>query len=137
MNEDTNKTLSFVLRAFATIPAGIAAGWFAFVALNYAGDMLTQVWGFGVFRPVRDQVGLVVNFLSYGLMGYVFSAVVFSVSPAQKKLVTYISSGIAGSLALLSSGIALAQGDLHILLLTLPLLAGLTLSCYGFGKEEG
>ena len=57
-------------------------------------------------------------------------------APSQKKFASYISSSIAGALLLISSGIGLAQGNTRALLMTLPVLVGLTWVCRAIAKGE-
>ena len=122
------------LRWIFLFPLSAIAGWavFAFITISWQ----QIVPSFGVMSSLRYPIRALIEFVASGFMGAAFAWASFFIAPSQKKVASYVSSAIAGALVLISSGIGLAQGNTRALLMTLPVLVGLTWVCRSISKDE-
>jgi hypothetical protein len=122
------------LRWIVLLPLSALGGWAAYAILNVSWQQIVPSFGF--LSSMRYPIRAIIEFFANGFMGAAFAWTAFFIAPSQKKFASYISSGIAGSLALVSSGIGLAHGNSRPLLMTLPIIVGLTWVCRAIAKGD-
>lgn len=116
------------------LPISALGGWAAFALLTVSWQVIVP--SFGVLSSLRNPIRFLIEFFATGLMGAAFAWTAAFVAPFAKRKASYISSGIAGGLSLVSAGIGLSQGNMRAVTLTLPLVIGLAWACVAVSKHE-
>ena len=120
------------LRWIFLLPLSALGGWAVYALFTISWQQIVP--SFGIMSSVRDPIRVLIEFLANGFMGAAFAWTSIFIAPSQKKFASYVSSTIAGAVLLISSGIGLAQGNTRALLMTLPVLVGLTWVCRAIAK---
>ncbi len=123
-----------VCRWILILPISALAAWVAYAMINLSWQVIVPSYGF--MSSLRSPIRAAIEFFASSVMGAAFSWASFYVAPVRKKLASHVCSVIAAGLALISCGIALSQGNIRAIIMTIPLLIGLAWACYAIADGE-
>ncbi len=115
-------------------PVSVIAGWLAYAIFLMTYGAIIPEYGF--LSSLRAPIKTIVEFLASGAMGGVFAYMVSRIVPSNKKMMTYISSAVAGFIMSISAGLGMAQGAFIPSLLTVGFLIGLGAACWSIHEED-